>query len=189
MAKIFITGQRDPLYLPDDKAKPLKRAFESNTLGEIVRIGDTATVRREQIKSVFLDNERDSDNSVTDNVTRSYEADRRTILAKSPAVRGQSTGFAELVYYALTGEKDMPAQLRPTVIERQVAYFTENPGHCLVNPTIFKDLFRITTGNIPDAVNADGVKIESMVGHARLAAERFIENALGTDRAYAFKSR
>lgn len=57
MAKIFLKGLRDPLFLNDIQAEPLKDDWENKRLPALVRLGGLSTVRSEDIKGIFLDNE------------------------------------------------------------------------------------------------------------------------------------
>lgn len=56
MANVYLKGFKEPVYLADDRAILLKTDFENGRLDEVVKIGETATVRKDDIKSVVLNN-------------------------------------------------------------------------------------------------------------------------------------
>ena len=57
MAKVFIKGLREPLFLNDAQAIALKDDWENRRLTAIVRIGGLSTVQSADIKGIFLDSE------------------------------------------------------------------------------------------------------------------------------------
>lgn len=55
MARIIIKSLKDPLIINDDRVLSLKEDFESGKLSGMIRIGNIATVRAEDIRMIILD--------------------------------------------------------------------------------------------------------------------------------------
>lgn len=55
MARIIIKSLKDPLIISDDRVSSLKEDFDNGKLTGMIRIGNIATVRAEDIRMIILD--------------------------------------------------------------------------------------------------------------------------------------
>lgn len=72
-----------------------------------------------------------------------YRDYKKQKLAEPPAVRAKNLTIPNIIWWAFTGEKELPKELRPEVIKRQEAFFQENPGSMYANPICYEEFIKI----------------------------------------------
>lgn len=151
MYAIWIKSRKEPLVVEDGIGELLRRKWVTNTLPTIVEMNG-ATFERTQVK--FIDTHYVSDTTderanqrrlegrkAIASTQHAYLSYRSSLLNLTPEDRGLLVGVAELVWWANTGRKYMPSDVRTLVQGRQAQFFKEHPTHTVANPTCYYDVF------------------------------------------------
>lgn len=68
-----------------------------------------------------------------------YLTCRKKILSLSPEERGVITPFTELVWWAFTGKKEIPADVQMHIKKRQTMFFVFQPDRMYASPTCYRE--------------------------------------------------
>ena len=101
-----------------------------------------------------------------------FERHRSRLLALVPAERAKWMKLAEIAWWAVS-PKRMPDDVRAAIIERQTAFFEENPQRAYANPICYRDVIE-KYRSVNDARNSLMVD----------AAMRLVERSLVEEWAY-----
>jgi len=181
MYKLVFKGSGiDPIFLEDEKGKVIMDAYLNNKSMRL--IANNQAFNTSDIKTIHLVEKSRSEKYArnTSSEEQEYAEFRKKMLSLPIEKRANILRIPKLVWSSNT-DTEMTDEVKKKIIERQLAYFKENPNCIYTNPTVYKDL-------IPQKREVpvrDGVKsINSIIGASML---RFIGNAIATDLQYALK--
>lgn len=141
MYKIVFKGQIPDELVETVEGLGLASAWESGKLPAKVKINNNL-YESSSIKAVISGFENPEKNDATKDIAAMWSgfndwANKAASL--SPEQKAENTELAELTYVAMAGVQ-MPPELRPNIIARQLAFFKENPNYVYAKPTCYRDL-------------------------------------------------
>lgn len=134
---VQIKGTREPFLVDGEKGKPILQDWLNYKQGKGKNLAfsvDGFHGSLADIKYIHEQKEPKREN-VGKETNQKYLAERQAKLKLSPEERAKQTGFFELAYFGMKGERELPATLKEKVIEAQTAFFKENPNRTLADIT------------------------------------------------------
>ena len=187
MYKVKLTGN-EFLQITDIEHKRIKELWENPKMpGEAtITLANGSTIQKKDIKGFRVDREEISKSKLAE--TRSneekerqteYLADRSRKLRLSPEERGKEIAMIGMLYSAMTGKKDMPAELEELIVDEQTNFFKNNPKRTQCSPVEFtRDGYEKLKTLMPKPV-------KQMTGLMTATTVRMIESAVSQDKYYA----
>lgn len=133
-----------PIEIDDERGAVLQDDFVNGNLEIKIKINDSAFLSS-NIKGVdkvsgATGRQDEVNTKLRSDVDRDYNAMHKSIRSLPPAERAKSLRVAEMMWYGLTGESEMPPSVVPKIVKAQEKYFKENPNHVYANPICYKKL-------------------------------------------------
>jgi hypothetical protein len=148
MHAIFIRGRNEPIIADDLIGREIKDRWVSDTrpdekvelegvsfnLKSIYRVENNWLPSRDRAAEIshnkqFYSTER-----------REYDEYIRNLRAQSPEIRARNLSLPQMVWYAITEQREIPAEAAERIIERQRYYFLDNPADAYASPVWYRDL-------------------------------------------------
>lgn len=141
MYKIIFKGQIGDEFVDSFEGLGLATDWKNGSLPSKVEINGNL-YESSSIKAVISGFENPEKNDATKDIAAMWSgfnnwADKAVAL--SPEQKAENTELAELTYVSMAGVQ-MPPELRPKIIARQLAFFKENPNYVYAKPTCYRDL-------------------------------------------------
>lgn len=152
MARIQITGKREPIETDYDKAKKIKEswiAYKQNKKDAVVEIeewnGTLSLIRSVDLNA--YDQRNASESKRSEEYHKEYLLGLTGARNETPEIRAKRFGFFRVIYRGFTGQdsrdiKIGEAPLESLVEKIQKKFFEENPKRVFCDPTLFHPLIK-----------------------------------------------
>lgn len=182
---IYLRGRREPVVIGDNIGKVIQKNWAEGTLGKVVNL-DGLTFERDMIRAIEA-NYRDVEGAeaVKQKSTADAQAERakeklqweQTMARKAslpPEEKAKDLNMARQVWWAHTMQMDIPEDIVPEIIERQLLWFRDNQKNAYANPLCYRDI-----------IEKHKRKLET---HFTVNAMNFIGRQMMADNARAMRS-